>query len=341
VKLRGYMTGCALGLAACAVLLTGRIKAESPRNPSPPSSHTVRLKQASGEQVVYVNTPSPSKGPIIAQIYKMDADGSRPVNLSNNHFYDSSPNVHRQTKQIVFFSTRPPGGLHTMDVDGGNVQLIPNIPFVPLVPKWSKSASDPFIIFAATETHNSSIYLIRPDGTNLTKLTNPGADEADENAEVVADDKYIVFTRLRWLNRFDRDLFLKSIGDDRPAVNLTNTHEITETMPVVSHDGKRIAYRVVDGVEEQIHVATLDTATQSLYVLHTIRPIYPATPYNIGGIDFSTDDTRLYFSVEVNDVMEKVINRRQEIFSIKLDGSEQHRLTRNNQQDGGSSVVSP
>ena len=267
----------------------------------------------------------------------MDSNGSNPVNLSNNQYYDFSPDVHHQTKQIVFVSSRS-NGLHTMDINGGGVAAIPNTAAAGY-PKWSTNLDPSFVVFTYPAWGaNSAIYRIRTDGNERVQITTPAATEKDEMADVV-DSKFIVFTRMD-NNTFNRDIYLKYIWDNRPAVNLTNSG-VTETLPVVSHDRRLIAYRVFIGAEdEEIRVASLDTGAGTITILHTIRLSSPAA-YNISGLDFSVDDTRLFVSIQVNDVDGNLINRMQEIFSIKLDGTGQYRLTLNNDEDVYPSAVSP
>ncbi|HWT01725.1 MAG TPA: hypothetical protein VN256_15875 [Pyrinomonadaceae bacterium] len=334
MKFRGYVTACALGLGAAALLSAGRIGAEPPRRaPLPPAD-----KSTAG-QVVFVRASyTEGERTMRSQIYKMDADGGHTVKLSKDPYYAVWPDVHHKTRRIVFWSERPPGGLFTMNMDGWDVRFIPNAPPGSLYPKWGKSASDPFIVYIATlSRQNSAVYRIRPDGTGLKQLTVTEGQEADEAVDV-AGDKYIIFARRLWKGRHDRDLFLKSMKDDRAPVNLTKTREVTETLPAVSHDGRKIAYRVVRESDEEIHVAELDTKARSIRLLHVIRMGPPAV-HNLTGIDFSADDERLFFSVEVTDVSERWLSHRQEVFSVRLDGSEWTRLTRNGEMDAWPSVV--
>jgi Tol biopolymer transport system component len=333
MKPRGYVTMCALVLAAAALLLTGRIRAESPRGAFlPPPDKPKAL------QVVFVRAYTDGERTLRSQIYKMDADGSHTVKLSKDLYSGIWPDVHPKTRRILYWSERPPGGLHTMDMDGWDVRFIPNTPPAESFPKWGKSASDPFIVFIATPSRqNSAVYRIRPDGTGLKRLTVTEGEERDESVDVV-NDKYIIFTRLMWLGGYTRDLFLKSMKDDRAPVNLTRTRDWSETMPAVSNDGRKIAYRVVREADEQIHVSAIDTKARSIRLLHVI-PMQPPAVHNIGRIDFSPDDERLFFSVEVTDVSDRFISRRQEIFSVRLDGSQWTRLTRNGEMDEWPSVV--
>jgi len=297
------------------------------------------VPSASNDLIVYDHTPFPFDAPSgNSQIFKMGALGNNPVNLSNNAHFEWSPDVHHQTKEIVFETTRA-NALHRMDINGGNVTEIPDT-LGAGSPKWGRGPR-PFIVFTYPAWGaNSAIYRINPDGSDRVQITSPSTTESDGSADVV-NDKFIIFTRTDRANNFNRDIFLKYVWDDRAAVRLTNTTDRSETLGVVSHNGQMIAFRVFIGAgDEEIHVASLNTGTGTIAVLHTIRLSLPAT-YNISGIDFSTDDTRLYVSVQVNDVPGNLINRMQELFSIRLDGGGQHRLTLNSDADEYPSAVSP
>lgn len=292
-----------------------------------------------GEDVVYVHTPYPFNGPSgNSQIYKMKSDGNNPINLSNNAYYDFSPDVRHNGQQIVFTTVRSgPDRLYIMDITGSNVVSVPNTQAADF-PKWSREAN-PFIVFTYPAfSSTSAIYRIFPDGTGRTQVTFPGPNENDEIADVL-DNKHIVFVRLDRANNFNRDLYVKYIWDNRPPVRLMNTPDRSETLPVISHDGQKLAFRVFLGAgqDDQVHVARLN-GTSSITLLNTIDLNLPAD-INISGIDFSGDDTRLYISTQANDVAGNLINRKQEVFSVKLDGTDQRRLTINSDADNYPSAV--
>jgi Tol biopolymer transport system component len=224
-----------------------------------------------------------------------------------------------------------------MDLDGSNVTNVPNTQAAGWA-KWSRGP-DPFIVlvYPASGT-TSAIYHIRPDGSNRFQITTPGPNENDEDVDVV-DDKWIVYTRLDRANQFKRDLYIKYIWDSRPPVRLTNTPGESAMQPVISHDGRKIAYRVFfgGGRDDVIQVAGIDT-TPRLTPLNRID-LAPPADVNISGIDFSGDDTRLYIATQANDVGGTIINRWQEVWSVKLDGTDQRRLTINNDSDTYPSAV--
>jgi len=60
----------------------------------------------------------------------------------------------------------------------------------------------------------------------------------------------------------------------------------------------------------------------NISVLSAIGLTLPAE-VNVSGIDFSTDDTCIYFSAQVYDVCGSLINRKQELSSVRLDGTNQ------------------
>ena len=184
----------------------------------------------------------------------------------------------------------------------------------------------------------SAIYRISADGSGLTKITSPSATQKDEVADSI-DDKFIIFTRYDTANNHDRDLYVKYIWDNRPEVRLTNTPDRSETLPVVSHDGKLLAYRASFGVDrdDEVHVARF-TDPSTITVMHTIDLQLPAD-INISGIDFSRTDRELFISTQAKDVGGNLINRKQELFRVSLDGSGQRRLTNNADEDTHPSSI--
>lgn len=291
------------------------------------------------DRVVFYREAFPTDGTSSpSQIFSMNGDGSNVINLSNSTSSDSSPDVHGPTRRIVFWSTRTAGAnLHIMNLDGTGVTPIPGTPSA-YFPKWCPGGTSPFIVFVSPGyTASSAIWMINPDGTNLSQITFPPAGFSDEFADV-ADGKNIVFVRVN-RTTWDRDLFVKYIFDSRPEVALTNTPNVSEVLPVVSHNGRLLAYRAFLGAgqDDQVRVAQFTTEGQ-FSVIHTIDLAAPAD-INISGIDFSLDDKCLFVSTQAKDVAGSLINRKHEIFSVALDGSNQQRLTVNSDFDGYPSAA--
>src|SRR6185295_9343754 len=95
-----------------------------------------------------------------------------PVNLSNNELSEFSPDVQHHTKKIAFVSM-PSADLHTMNLNGGDVQTIPNT-FGGGQPRWSRK-DESFIVFTSNNAHvGSALVRIHPDGSDRVQITTPG-----------------------------------------------------------------------------------------------------------------------------------------------------------------------
>ena len=269
------------------------------------------------------------------QIFKMNDDGSDPVNLSNTDFSHFSPDVQHHTKRIAFVSMDT-AEIGTMNLNGGDRHKVPNT-FGGGQPKWSRK-DESFIIFTSDNAHvGSALVRIHPDGTDRVQITTPGDGEMDDFADVI-DDQKVIFVRRNATTDLN-DLFVQNIFDGSPAVRITNTPDDSERFPVVAHqDSSLFAFSSLDQPSggELIIVARLHPA--GLAVLHIFKLQSPAETH-IGGIDFSTDDKRLYVSTLVNDIPGLLLGRKVEIFSMNLDGSDQFRLTINTDEDDFPSVV--
>jgi Tol biopolymer transport system component len=263
-----------------------------------------------------------------SQIYRMLPEGSSQTNLSNRPRDEFAPDVRHDGKKIVFQAGT--SQVYVMNTDGTAVTLVPNTPFNLSSPRWSKGTPTWFILFVyPADTAQAAVWRINPDGTDLAQITHPGPNEKDELAEGVSGN-YIVLSR-HDLTTDDDDLWVKYLWDSRPEQRLTHTPDRSETLPVVSHSGELLAYRLISGQSDQVCVARWNSES-SITVLNTIS-LRPPAGINISGLDFEWDDRRLFVSTQATDVSVGLINRKQEIFRVSLDGSEQIRLTTNTAED--------
>lgn len=271
------------------------------------------------------------------QIYCMWVNGWFKTNISNPDRHEYSPDVHHQSKEIVFLVAG--NKIHIMDSNGNNVMEVPNAPQDAGRPRWSRGDAKKFILFShPASSSQSAIYLITPDGNSLMKITSPSLTQKHEVVDSI-DDNFIVFSQFDSANNQDRDLYVKYIWSNQAELKLTDTPDSSETLPVVSHDGKLLAYRVSFGSDQddQVHVAQFN-GPQNITVLHTIDLKLPAD-INISGIDFSRDDQELFISTQAEGISGNLINRKQEIFRVDLDGDNQMRLTNNMDEDSYPSSV--
>jgi len=274
-----------------------------------------------------------------SQIYKMTGIGGNITNLTNNAHSNGSADVRHDGTKIAFRSIRggANGHIYTMDMNGANQTVVPNT-LSAGAPKWSRLIGTNTLFFTNhIHTTNEAIWRIKTDGTDKAQVTFPNPGEDDEYATDL-DGKFIVYQRHYSANQ-DRDLFAKYVWDNRPEVQLTNTPNISESLPVASHNGHMIAYRAFHGggVNDQIIVAHFQPGV-GLTTLHTINPAMPVNT-NISGIDFAANDAGLYFSAQADDSNLNPINRRQELFFINFDGAGQVRLSTNTDSDTSPSTV--
>ena len=149
--------------------------------------------------------------------------------------------------------------LYIVDVDA---PLIPGDNPRPLVvsrwddrfPVWSPDGSQ--IAFVSWRTGDAEIFLIHPDGSNLTNLTNdPGWDVSPAWSP---DGSQIAFFSLRGVYR---QLYVMN-RDGSGVRQLTNTQEVNNGnywgAPVWSPDGQAIAYQSVINGSPKIVVAQVD-----------------------------------------------------------------------------------
>jgi Tol biopolymer transport system component len=113
------------------------------------------------------------------EIWVMNVDGSDPVRLTNEPGIDAFPDWSPDGTRIVFHTARD-GNLssgegfevYVMNVDGTNQLNVTNHPSLDGHPNWTPDgARIVFISNRDDDPLDNDIYLINPDGTNLTRLT--------------------------------------------------------------------------------------------------------------------------------------------------------------------------
>ncbi len=110
----------------------------------------------------------------------MEADGRDARELLSMDGYIGGPQVSPDGSRLVFHAT-PPGEtrmleIYTADLTGGNLSRLTSLEATSFVPVWHPSQQ--WILFASNaEDHDMELYLIRPDGTGLERVTfSPGFD---------------------------------------------------------------------------------------------------------------------------------------------------------------------
>lgn len=200
------------------------------------------------------------------EICVMNADGSDPVNLSNNAAYDGRPRWSPDGTKIAFVSDRWYDGnirLHVMENDGSNIVRLSNYGGTySLGFSWSPRNSQIVYFSRNSEDCGGSIFVVNIDGSEETPVTgNTGDCSLENNPSWSPDGNKIVYEYQSGYN--NRDIYSMNVGG-RGGMNLTNGSAYN-TNPQWSPDGSKIAFqRTIFGEEgtSDIYVMNPDGTDQ-------------------------------------------------------------------------------
>jgi len=172
-----------------------------------------------------------------ADIWVVDRDGRKSVNLTHDKAKDNSPAWSPDGEWIAFSSVRdsPYWELYVMRSDGSEVRRLTWWEDASdLWPSWSPDGSR--LAFASKRDGNWEIYTVALDGGDLTRLTDNPAD--DMHPAWSPDGHWISFDSLR--DGYADVFVVRAAGGD--ARNLTSLAWASDLGPTWSPDGGRIAF---------------------------------------------------------------------------------------------------
>jgi len=277
---------------------------------------------------------------ITPQIYRMRADGTQEVNVTQSVYSSSFPDVSPDGATIAFSSGTIAGGsvdnVYLIPVNGGERTQLSTGIYQKFCPRWGLNEYGNRIVYTQLGPAGvNRLYIVDTNGA-AQLLTNPGPDYSDTTADIyysVRDSRYkVIFSRTHVTTNRKRLFFINADGTGEAGMMTKDIHD-DEDLPVVSHDGRLVAYRAsrfsADTVFEAVRIMTVD----DWRLVSEIKLRIP-DQINIRGIGWSRSDRRLYVSIETSDVTGiQFTEERAEIFSMKLDGSDHKRLTNNKVPD--------
>ncbi len=279
------------------------------------------------ESLVFVREDSGIK-----HVYKMRYDGSSqtpfsPITSTPYDFPDVSPDgtkIAYTDGQNVFISD--------LNDIGGSSELQLSAPtgtkaFVRWAPKQQ------IIAYANFVSGTASIIMSATSGLNSLPATYPTGSQSDDGGldfYLENNVQYMVYSR-------NGDLYAMFFNGTLGSSPITNTpgSTILETLPVVSHDSKLLAYRVsykLAALGTVDYIQLMNVGTWSSQQVIMMQP--PAVRGTISSIAFSCNDERLYVAARTSSAAGS-----REIFSVRVDGGDQQQLTNNSVYDSKPDAI--
>ena len=269
-----------------------------------PTQTPAALAQSSDGRIAFVSERDGN-----AEIYAMNADGSRLARLTNNSAGDYAPSWSLDGRRIAFASNRDgTSEIYAMNADGSDLARLTNSSADDSYPSWSPDGRR--IAFASNRDGNREIYAMNADGSGVVRLaSNPADDFAPSWSP---DGRRIAFASSRNGNA---EIYAMNVDDTGVARLAGNS--AWDGVPSWSPDGRRIAfYSRRDGNREIYAMNTDGTGVVRL----TNNPADDRYP------SWSPDGRRIAF-----------VSSRDgnfEIYAMNADGSGVARLTNNSNYDG-------
>jgi dipeptidyl aminopeptidase/acylaminoacyl peptidase len=241
------------------------------------------------------------------ETYVMNANGSNPINLTNNPASEILPSWSPDGKRITFSSSRTGDwDIFVMDTDGSNPTNLTNMPiFHDFDPAWSPDGTKiAFVSWrdAGLESGTYQIYVMNASGTNQVRLTH---DSAHYNRPTWSPDgEKLLF----WGGDGITQIFVMN-ADGTNLTQLTND-SFENRGCAWSPDGSRIVFLSNRDGNYEIYVMNADGSNQKRMTNNSASDFLPA---------WSPDGLCITF----------VSNRdgNFELYAMNADGGNQTRLT--------------
>jgi Tol biopolymer transport system component len=137
------------------------------------------------------------------EIYIMNTDGSDQRRLTFNSVVDGGPAEFSPDGQKIVFSRSAANegdayynfDIYTMNVDGSDVRQLTNDPEYDAGPHWSPDGSK--ITFVSAREKHFETFIMNPDGSDQTGLTQRKGDGADQSPNGWTPDSKQIFYNIQ------------------------------------------------------------------------------------------------------------------------------------------------
>lgn len=250
-------------------------------------------------QIVFYAVPS---GESDGEIYKVNADGSNLVRLTNNAIYDLEVSFSPDGSKILFAANPigdPNREIYVMDADGSNLVQLTNNLAEDAGPAFSPDGSK--IAFYSKRDGNYEIYVMDANGSNQVNLTNSPVDE-NGRPNWKPDG-----TKLAYRKNVGGNLSIYTIEPDGSNETLLINYGQSDHSLIWSADMTKVAF-----------VSNGDVSSHEIYVANddgTGIVRMTNNSFSDGAPSWSPDGSTIFFQSE------RTVPNQLEIFQIDADGS--------------------
>ena len=206
-------------------------------------------------------------------LFVRSADGTeRRLTSGKDPEFDACWSPDGKRLAVCFDKTVPNQGdmdIHSISADGDDLKLVLGSSGKLSHEEWpSWSPDGDWIALSSTRDGNQEIYVVRPDGKDLRRLTNDPAIDAHPSWS--PDGKHIVFATNRW-----GDFELATINADGSDLKRLNESRGLDDYPCWSPDGNHIAFTSNRDGNMEIYVCDPDGNKVCNVTRHTTIDNFP------------------------------------------------------------------